>query len=1570
MIQKLKKLVYIMLIFMIAFSSFSYAALNDPKDWEYSDVKNDDDGAYIIGTDSNGNTHKMRWNESRGVFTVTESTTSGTGQQQGTVYEIDYDNYKEKQGADADIPSKDQMTEKNQEASKEKETKAQEQKEAQESKSKSEQGAIEKAKGGETATYHENNTGNDFYLTQLDNGEWVVIQRSGVGDNYLVLHWNSQKGAFYADDGEFTRTIRLNDQVMKNLKEDAEQKGLDVPKDEDIIPKDENGEIQPGVEEENHKMEKNVVLVIRQTIALWFYIMRYIGAAAMLVVLLVLGVKIAITSAAGEKAAYKKMLVDWVVGFIVMFSIHYIMIFIVFVNQAGIDLIKDTANRVYSEDKRVYVSEDASEYGSKDYQSKTNEDIEVSLYESVRTRAFDAKLTNGCVGMVLYACLVYFAYKFTFVYLKRILNIAILTVMAPLVGLSFALNKILTGKATIFGKWLREYVTVVLIQFFHALVYVTFVMGVLKIALTSVSGVIFVLVLLKFMADAEKIIREIFGMDSNAIRDLAGTMQKGPSDYVSSLSKGVGAVVGVGAAGQANREITRLFTGAAGKVGMSAFERHLISQANKDIKDKDDISEQNLQNSQGERNYIDELLDYDDDEQNLTDIQQQQKDIVESQQYIDALARGEQYTGKLPKYHSEDELNLAKQRLASNPKIIAAAFKQRVRDAFDFRTYTERYVETDGEGSFTVKARVKTDKENIHKRRHIVFRELHKQNFSAKNLIGYTDEDMQELREGFKDIIAGPTGILTTIVGIGAIAESKTFGLAAVISGLGKTKSAVDKLSSENQVEYLPKSFRNNPALSIDDLDKLNSIITEEGKAQMDSYVADSISSKHPGLARKLATPLELVMAFTLPGGRYFRNVSKARWKNLQFNMKEERKALEKTRQIIIHRIEQIKRDEKENAEARVSMQGEISDVKASSLSDEEKKKKLKGLRNQLRTIDKNMAKLDKKLKQYEKQEAEIFAQIDKEESRYLFKSGGIGYSSREAAVRRGLAKLKEVEKEISLQKAEDWKKIKEAKEEERKKKNQDPYYQFQRNGFEMKILKEAQGPGDEEGVTVPLYDLEESVRATANYYKETDEKTVNAEEDAAAQARREYEENLKEAQERRKQRAEETGKNVKEIDVKLPESGAETANFSYKVVLADVKVAIINAAAKKNKTVREYELTTGNTNEIKNELFKMITRMYGLEGNLPPEVVQYVNSLDSTIAYAKSVLVASEAAASAIITQIEENGQENVNVEEAIQEVKSSLKEYFEEVENAPLPESLKKHDYIEEDDVIVEAGYDTIDNLAEKAMSRKLESMADIIRVRNKNADGTLSPESAEAVKQLRKLMETVRDSNSAAEENNNKDREAFRMFASEKKAKEKEDKSKLGFNPDDVQSENAELDELLDSIPDEVGDELMAEMIADNEGETETKKAKKLERQIDQISGTPSQEKVEAVLGGAGSDDSGADETDEVGGMIQDAFDEVENSDTSTSNTSSPDSSSTKASNGNPTTDEIVSSLFGNNGKRPPIDSNNDGSKRFSGDDGSVEYVPTDTDTNEGQNNKRGTIRKGENPEGSTEDNNNNS
>ncbi len=1474
MIQKLKKLVYLMLIFMIAFSSFSYAATNDPKD------------------------------------TSTQ-----------------------------------------------------------------EQAAIEKAKSGETATYHENNTGNDFYLTQLDNGEWVVIQRSGLGNNYLVLHWDSEKEAFYADDGEFTRTIRLDDQVMKKLRSDAEERGLDVPKDEDIIPKDEDtipkdedGEIQPGVEEENHKMEKNVVLVIRQTIALWFYIMRYIGAAVMLVVLLILGVKIAITSAAGEKAAYKKMLVDWVVGFIVMFTIHYIMIFIVFANQAGIDLIKDTANRVYSEDKRVYVSEDASEYGSKEYQSKTNEDIEVSLYESVRTRAFDAKLTNGCIGMVLYACLVYFAYKFTFVYLKRILNIAILTVMAPLVGLSFALNKILTGKATIFGKWLREYFTVVVIQFFHALVYVTFVMGVLKIALTSISGVIFVLVLLKFMADAEKIIRQIFGMDSNAIRDLAGTMQKGPSDYVSSLSKGVGAVVGVGAAGQANKEITKLFTGAAGKVGMSAFERGLISQANKDIKDKSDISEQNLQNSQSARNYVDELLDYDDDATNLTELQQQQKDIVESEQYLDALARGEQYTGKLPKYKSEDELNLAKQKLASDPKIIAAAFKQRVHDAFDFRTYTERYVEAEEDGSFAVKARVKTDKERIHAKRHIIFRELVKKNFSAKNIIGYTDEDMAEAKAGAGQIAAVAGGIVTTVVGLGSVAESKTLGLAAAIGGLGAIKGGVDALSSENQVEFLPKNFENNPALSIEDLEKLKSVITAEGRAQMDSYVADSISRKHRNLARRLSTPFELAMAFTLPGGRYFRNVSKARWKNLQYNMKEDRKALEKTRQIIIHRIEQIKRDEKENAEARVSMQGEISNVKASSLSDEEKNKKLKRLRSQLHGIDKNIAKLDKQLKQYEKQESEIFAQIDKEERRYLVKSGGIGYSSREAAVRRTLAKLKEVEKEISLQKAEDWKKIKEAEEEERKKKNQDPYYQFQRRGFEMKILKEAQGPEDEtEGVTVPLYDLEESVRATANYYKETDEKTVNAKEDALAQAWKEYEENLKKAQEARKQKAEETGKNVEEIDVKLPEAPDDASNLSYKVVLADVKVAIINAAAKKNKTVREYELSTGNTNEIKKELFKMITRMYGIEGNMPPEVVQYVNSLDSTIAYAKSVLVASEAAASAIITQIEENGQENVNVEEAIQEVKSSLKEYFEEVENAPLPEELKKHDYIEDDDIIIEAGFDTIDNLAEKVMSRKLESMADIIRVKNKNTDGTLSPESAEAVKQLRKLLETVRDGSSAAEENNNKDREAFRMFARQKAKNEDENekKSKLGFNPDDVQSGNDPVEELLDSVP----DGLVPEVIADAEGEKEQEKAKELERQIGQIGGTPSQEKVEAVLGGAGSDDGGADETDEVGGMIEDAFNEVEGN--SASSAAPSDSLSSKTPNGNPTTDEIVGSLFGNNAKRPPIDSNNDGSKRFSGNDGSVEYIPADGTNNDKKNkNNNGTMRTGENPEDSTEEDNNNS
>ena len=81
MIQNLKKIIFIMLIFVMIFSSFSIAAGTD--DWDFSEVQYDQDGKpYIVGTDKYGNEHTMTWDENNERFSVMETTTSGTGQQQ------------------------------------------------------------------------------------------------------------------------------------------------------------------------------------------------------------------------------------------------------------------------------------------------------------------------------------------------------------------------------------------------------------------------------------------------------------------------------------------------------------------------------------------------------------------------------------------------------------------------------------------------------------------------------------------------------------------------------------------------------------------------------------------------------------------------------------------------------------------------------------------------------------------------------------------------------------------------------------------------------------------------------------------------------------------------------------------------------------------------------------------------------------------------------------------------------------------------------------------------------------------------------------------------------------------------------------------------------------------------------------------------------------------------------------------------------------------------------------------------------------------------------------------------
>ncbi len=1423
--QKFKKIFLMLILIIVSCSSVVLAA-------DYGPVQKDANGIPYIVTKYGGTDIRLNWNPETEAFEGSFHMNNAAGPDYDVPISVSYDDYKKSQSGS--VPPKEELSTAKSDGEQNAKEKAEQQAKAEGINKK----AIDAAKNGTSESDILKGKSSDglydYSLVKVD-GEWAIVVHYGnLGGYNSVMRWSERDGKFVVtyDSGNGVGT-----KVQISYDEAKAIFGDDFPPITDFVGNDEHGERNAEVEEEDHTLDQNIVLLLRKAISLWYFILRYISIAVMLVILLILGIKIAITTVASEKAVYKKMLVDWFVGFIIIFTIHYIMIGIVLLNQIGIDLIKNTANKVYSQDQRIYVSEDPSEYGSKKYQTKTTEDLEVSLYESVRTRAYDAKLTNGCIGLVLYACLVYFAYKFTFIYLKRILNIAILTIISPLVAVSFAFNKIMTGKASIFSKWLKEYFTVVIIQFFHALVYVTFVMGTLKISLSSVTGILFVLILLKYMTEAEKIIRAIFGMDSNAIRDLAST--PGPRGYASRLKTAAGVIIGAGAIGKANSAARSLVFSPLKKGAEFAFGQEMIHRAESAIKNKRNISDENLENPEVDKDYVDEIVDYDDDVayEELTPEQQQMKDIVESERYLDSKEHDIEYTGETPKYTTRSEIDEAKVRLAQNPKIILAKFKQNVHDALDYRTYTERYAKRNSDGSYEVGVRFKKDREHIHIKREKVFKEMVRRQFSLKNLVGYTDDDLKDFQEGYRNVATTVGGFLGGIVSLGAIADSGTFGLMGMFYGALAFQNGIDLLTEDNRVEFLPPDFEEDPSLSAEEIELLRKQITDELITKKDKYIVNSIARKHRTLARRLSTPFEVGLEVTTwPAGILYRNVSKTRWEALKFDLAEEKEALKKKRTIIIQKIKNEERKEQEQVDASVSMHQRITELESEPETVPERSRWLKELRTEVDTIDKKIAKIDKKLdklkvKQQKTERVSRDATTKQEEfiekHGHISRSGGIGYSARERAAKRTLEVVKKVNKESAKVSRILWEKAAQEAREEREERENRPINQYINSGLKMGVINKAHSVIEktnadgttetiEEELYVPVYTNEDGINVTSNVSLEERRKPEEERVEATDEFYQECIENFKKAQEKREKETAEAHKKAIESEVKLPSRDTfSKAPVNYKVTMADVKAAIITAAAKQSKTVRKFELTSTNNAAIRKELFGMVRKLYSIDGEMPQELQDYIMGLDSEIAFARASLVAGELAASAITKQIEENGKDGVNIDQAVEMLEAGLKDYFEETDNMRLPESMRRHDYIEEDEILPEAGYDTIENLARKTMDKKLEDMANIIRA--KNADNEEGSGSGE--REISQLREKLKESFKSKSKESEDSRESFRMFYDDKKRAEgREDKYGFrGQNPDNqstptssITTANTDLLEQIMAEQETSDDDVLAEIL----------------------------------------------------------------------------------------------------------------------------------------------------------------
>ena len=97
---------------------------------------------------------------------------------------------------------------------------------------------------------------------------------------------------------------------------------------------------------------------------------------------------------------------------------------------------------------------------------------------------------------------------YTYTYIKRVIYMAFLTLIAPLVALTYPIDKVNDGKAQAFDMWFKEYMFNLLIQPLHLLLYMILVGSAMSFA---AKNPIYAVIAIGFMIPAEKLLRQFFG---------------------------------------------------------------------------------------------------------------------------------------------------------------------------------------------------------------------------------------------------------------------------------------------------------------------------------------------------------------------------------------------------------------------------------------------------------------------------------------------------------------------------------------------------------------------------------------------------------------------------------------------------------------------------------------------------------------------------------------------------------------------------------------------------------------------------------------------------------------------------------------------------------------------------------------------------------------------------------------------------------------------------------------------------------------------------------------------------
>lgn len=289
---------------------------------------------------------------------------------------------------------------------------------------------------------------------------------------------------------------------------------------------------------------------LQQTIADWYIALRNLAIVGLLSILVYIGIRMILSSTSADKAKYKQTFMDWLIALCLLFFIHYIMSFSITIVESLTEAIKQTNQSI---EMPIQISDIKSKYKTGDYDALLDKvqgpnggyvtdlmgvaRFRAQLNYAAQGRDDDIVAEGGRAQMaytIIYFVLVIYTIMFLFIYIRRMIYIIFLTMISPLVVLTYPIDKLNDGQAQAFNMWLKEYIFNLLIQPLHLLIYNILLGSAMNLA---TQYMIYPLVVLGFMLPAEKILRKFFGFEKSSTASSIASGALGGAAVMTAINK-------------------------------------------------------------------------------------------------------------------------------------------------------------------------------------------------------------------------------------------------------------------------------------------------------------------------------------------------------------------------------------------------------------------------------------------------------------------------------------------------------------------------------------------------------------------------------------------------------------------------------------------------------------------------------------------------------------------------------------------------------------------------------------------------------------------------------------------------------------------------------------------------------------------------------------------------------------------------------------------------------------------------------------------------------------------------